>query len=128
MTPFQGRFARLFVVACLALVFTSCGGGGGSGTQAPVNNTTTSSGPTTGVVAILMKDDPSDDFDRIILTITRAELLGSGDPVVVFEGIRTFDLLALQHFYDMLAVSGEVPFGTYQDSAHAFRYHTGHRR
>lgn len=113
MTPFQGRFARLFVAACLALVFTSCGGGGGSGTQAPVNNTTTSSGPTTGVVAILMKDDPSDDFDQILLTITRAELLGGGDPVVVFEGSRRFDLLALQHFYDMLAVSGEVPFGTY---------------
>jgi hypothetical protein len=65
-------------------------------------------------VGILIKDGPTDDYLRIMISLTRVELLGDDGNYVVFSGERTFDLLDLQNFYDMLAVSDQVPAGEYE--------------
>jgi hypothetical protein len=100
----------------------SCGGGGGSDSmrsaaQAPAGQA--GAGPaaepvdSTGVVAILIKDAPTLDFTRIVVHITSVELLGNGEPQVVFQGDKIIDLLELQNFYDMLAVSDQIAVGEY---------------
>jgi hypothetical protein len=109
----------------LSLLFsvgmTACGGGGGGGSSSTLETTPADAAPppslsppdTTGVVAIAIKDAPTDEFLRIELTVTRVELLGEDGPVVVFDGEETIDLLALEKFYDLLAVSDQVPVGEY---------------
>jgi hypothetical protein len=109
--------------AALALLFVaSCGGGGGSSSSpAPTANTSTppptaSTAPDdpTGVVGIIIKDAPSDEYTRIMLRITSVELLGDGDPQVVFEGDLEFDLLSLRNHANLLALSDEVAVGDYE--------------
>jgi hypothetical protein len=101
-----------FLFALIGLA--SCGGGGGSD---PIAGPAAAAAPppvdSTGVVGILIKDNPTGDFLRIMITITGVELLGEDGAYVVFSGEKTFDLLDLQNFYDMLAVSDKVPAGTY---------------
>jgi hypothetical protein len=109
---YRKTFASLCMAVLLSFGIVACGGGGGSSSSAVA----TSPPPvvdSTGVVAIAVKDAPSDDFDKIMLTLTSVQLLGNGAPVTVFEGDKTFDLLDLQSFYDMLAVSDQVPVGSY---------------
>jgi hypothetical protein len=109
-------FTRIVLLVCLSLGITACGGGGGGGGAAAVATTPTPApvADNTGVVAIVLKDAPTNEFDEILVTISSVTLLGNGDPVVIFDEEKTIDLLKLQNFYDMLAVSDEVPAGTYE--------------
>ena len=66
-----------------------CGGGGGGSGPAAISADTppVSAAPpedTTGVVGILIKDGPTDDFLRIMITITGVELLGDDGAYVIF--------------------------------------------
>jgi len=111
---------RVLLVLLAVLGLTSCGGGG-DGDRANAIQQAAAAPPAaaqaledgTGVVGILIKDAPTLDFTRIILNITRVELLGNGDPQVLFEGDKTIDLLQLQNYYDVLALSDQVPVGEY---------------
>jgi len=99
-------------LAALSLLFVAaCGDGGG--TSAPTAQLSTSPADQTGVVGILIKDAPSDDFTRILMRMTRVELLGNGDPRTVFNGDREFDLLALRHHANLLSLSDGVAVGNY---------------
>lgn len=106
-------------LAALTLLFiVGCGGGDGSSSpqaNAAAATPPVASGPEdqTGVVGIIIKDAPSDDYTRIMMRITRVELLGNGDPQTVFEGDLEFDLLSLRNHANLLALSDEVRVGDY---------------
>lgn len=72
--------------------------------------------PQTGTVGILFTDAPSDEFDRILLTVEEVRLLGANgnDDFLMWEGDETFDLLELTEFTDLFAVSEDVPVGEYE--------------
>ena len=81
---------RLLSISFLSLVFaalTSCGSGDPLGSS--------DAAPGSGTVALLVTDAPSDIFEEINITVTRAELLSENGHVTVFEGVRTFNLLEL---------------------------------
>lgn len=86
----------------------SCGGGGGGGGS---SNGIGSSA--TGSAAIFLTDAPSDEYDRILLTIERLELIGEGGHVTIFSGEETVDLKDLENFSDLFVFAEEVPVGIY---------------
>ncbi|HEY5644914.1 MAG TPA: DUF4382 domain-containing protein [Pseudomonadales bacterium] len=116
---FQSRTRGLLATVAL-LMLSACGGGGGggnapaaaapaAGAQAPADQT--------GVVAILLKDAPTPDFTRVLMVISRVILLpedDGGQQVILLDEPKELDLLELQNFYDMLAVSENVPVGDYE--------------
>ena len=58
----------------LMLPFTGCGGGG-SDSSSTVDASGTSD---TGTVALMLTDGPTDDFDHIWITVSKATLLSEG--------------------------------------------------
>ncbi len=111
----QKIFPAALCLLALAVI-TGCSGGGdsSSSTQAAVSTPPVAGAPDqTGVVGIIIKDAPSDDYTRIMLRITRVELLGDGEPQTVFDGDLEFDLLALRNHGNLLSLSDEVATGDY---------------
>ena len=90
--PFNGhrRCLLLFVLASLAL--SGCGDSGGSGDA----NGGAGVGAT-GSTSVFLTDAPSDDFDRILITIESIQLIGGGTFVTLFSGSETIDLLDLEN-------------------------------
>ncbi len=109
---FLTKLTKAASIAFALLMIAGCGGGGSSNGSQTVAMGIGSS-DTTGVVGILITDGPSDDFTRIIMRISRVELLGDGDPQTVFEGDLTFDLLSLRNHASLLSISDEVAVGDY---------------
>ncbi len=114
------RFKAGWLLAALMLfVLGGCGGGGGgngaplAAAPAPVAQAPEDQ---TGVVGILIKDAPTPDFTRIIMVISRVVLIpdDDGHQVILLDEPKEIDLLELQNFYDMLAVSDVVPIGDYE--------------
>ena len=73
-----------------------------------------------GKVAIVLTDDPNHEFSEINLTMTKITLLrdddddeDSEDNVVIFEGEETINLLALEYYSHLFALSSDVPVGSY---------------
>ncbi|MFB3089684.1 MAG: hypothetical protein ACE10E_15500, partial [Acidiferrobacterales bacterium] len=64
---------RVLLALILTFGFLVTGCGGSSGESASFE----SGGPETGTVAIVITDNPTDDFDAIELTIIRIELLAA---------------------------------------------------
>ena len=97
----------LLMMALLSLV--ACGGGSDSnnGIQAPPPVAQAAS------VAVVFTDAPSDAFDEINLSIESIELLGANDPVILFEGLETINLLDLENFADLFAIADDVPADDY---------------
>ncbi|MCB9724132.1 MAG: DUF4382 domain-containing protein [Spirochaetaceae bacterium] len=115
--PTPGRLhpARILLAAVLAsaiaLACADSGDGGGS-----------PAAPATGRVAVVLTDAPVHDFVQALVTVSRIELLpatggGRGDQgpgrQTLFEGLETFDLLALEHVSEPFAIAEDVPVGTY---------------
>ncbi|HED16469.1 MAG TPA: DUF4382 domain-containing protein [Gammaproteobacteria bacterium] len=101
---------RLFLfiaIPLISLLLFSCGGGGGSSTT-----TGAVSAAGTGTVTLLVTDAPSEDFNAINLTITQAELVSDRGSVVLFSGLKTFDLLQLATVTEIFSVT-DVPAGSY---------------
>lgn len=68
----------------------------------------------TGSVGLLVTDAPSDDFEAVNITIQRIELIKEGrTSSLIFEGLETFDLLALRDASELFSFTGEVPIGRY---------------
>lgn len=108
-------------VALTLLALSSCGGGGGGDStplaSAPATPVAQAPVDQTGVVGILLKDAPTPDFTRILMVVSRIVLIpddDDGQQVSLLDEPREFDLLELQNFYDMLAVSENVPVGEYE--------------
>lgn len=71
------------------------------------------SGGTTGTVSIFVTDAPSDDFDRILVTVDEITLIGGGPQVTLFEGERTIDLKQLEDLSDLFEMVEGVPARKY---------------
>ncbi len=96
------------LVAVMALV-AGCGGGGGGGEGAPVT-------VQTGTVAIFIKDAPTDEFEKILVTVTEVSLVPvSGAPVVIYSDPSgcEIDLLEYRDQDFLLSLNTRVPAGTY---------------
>jgi hypothetical protein len=95
-------FTRIFAVTLLstfALILNGCGGG--------------SSSPATGQVAVVITDGPTDQFERMLVTMTGMTLIGSGGQVELYDGPPvTFDLLQMSEWAD-LAFTTETLAGQY---------------
>jgi hypothetical protein len=87
-------------VLSLALVQGECSGGGGSRNGQ-------------GAVAVFITDLPSDDFDRILVTIECLELIGDDGHVTIFKGRETIDLKDLENFSDLFVYANKIPIGFY---------------
>ena len=89
----------LFLTAVFSL--SACGGSSGDGQ------------PATGDVAVVFTDGPTDQYQRILVSITGVTLIGSGGQVALYEGPEiTFDLLEMSDWAD-LAFNTKVLAGRY---------------
>ena len=107
-----GRLRGLAAWAA-ALVLTACGGGGGGGDEGPEVIVTPPDIAQVGSVAIFFTDGPTDDYDKVMVTVTSIEFLGDDGPVGIWSGEETFDLLGLEHFSDLFTYEDNVPIGSY---------------
>jgi hypothetical protein len=102
------RLLSIFFLGLIFAVAASCGSGSSTG------STTTSAN--SGTVALLLTDAPSDIFEEINITVTRAELLSDDGQVTIFDGSldgnRTFNLLDLTDA-KIFAIREGIPAGTY---------------
>jgi hypothetical protein len=87
----------------LTSFLVACGGGGG-GDSASLEGGT-------GNVALLMTDGPTDDFDEINITVTKAELFCDSGHITIFEGEKTFNLLNLADHGKIFAAGEGIPAG-----------------
>jgi len=104
------RFFSLFFALWLPMLLLSCGGGGGGG--GTVNNPSATLQTNTvqaGSVAVLLTDNPTDEFSEINITVTGVELLSDEAKVMLFSREKTFDLLKLQNESSLFSVSSDVP-------------------
>lgn len=106
------QMSRFVIVAIIFLLWGCGGSGSGSGpdTLPAIDAPQTIPG---AKVTVLLTDAPSDEFDEINVTISSITLLGGDGPVVLFEGIETIDLLMLENFADLFAITNDVPAGSY---------------
>ena len=107
-----GRLRQLAAWA-VALALTACGGGGGGGDEGPAVIVTPPDIAQVGSVAIFFTDGPTDDYDKVMVTVTSIEFLGEDGPVEIWSGTETFDLLGLEHFSDLFTYQDNVPIGSY---------------
>lgn len=101
----------------MAVLLTACGGSSSPSDTLGTPPDTSAPPPTTGTVGILFTDGPTDEFDRILITVNEVSLLPAdrdADPIEIFSGEETFDLLELRDFTDFFAVAEEVPAGDYR--------------
>jgi len=110
-----GVAIALFVTVLISAGFLlgGCGSGGGGGGSDSV-----SGGAGSGSVALLLADNPSDDYASIDLCITRVSLIPSkGNPYVIFESKRPdgycVDLLKYREKDFLFTVRDDVPEGFY---------------
>ncbi|NPV03934.1 MAG: DUF4382 domain-containing protein [Syntrophaceae bacterium] len=67
-------------------------------------------------MAIFIKDGPTDDFEKILVTVTEVSLIPvSGAPVVIYENPSGCEIDLLQHRQEdfLLTIKRNVPAGTY---------------
>ncbi len=114
MKPKFGVTVALFVTVLIAAGFLlgGCGSGGGGGSDS------VSGGAGSGSVALLLADNPSDDYESIDLCITRVSLIPSkGNPYVLFKSDSPdgycFNLLAYREKDFLFTVRDDVPAGFY---------------
>ena len=96
-----GLFSLLFIV------LTACGGGGSSG-----GSSAAVADAPSGTVGLLVTDAPTDDFQQINLTVTKAELISDSGAQTIFTGSKTFNLLELENVTELFAIN-DAPAGAY---------------
>jgi len=105
------RILSILGITATVWLLAACGGSSSPG------DTVASPSSTTGTVGILFTDGPTDEFDRILITVNEVSLLPADEdaaPVEIFSGEETFDLLELRDFTDFFAVAEDVPAGDYR--------------
>lgn len=98
-------FTHCLWVVVTVVFLVACSGGGSSGPGVAAVQT--------GTVGLIVTDNPTDEFDEILVTFSCAKLLGDDGQVTIFEGEETFDLLSLRDVTELFAVNDSVPVGTY---------------
>jgi hypothetical protein len=105
------RIISILGITATVWLLAACGGSSSPG------DTVVSPSQTTGTVGMLFTDGPTDEFDRILITVNEVSLLPADEdaaPVEIFSGEETFDLLELRDFTDFFAVAEDVPAGDYR--------------
>jgi len=96
------RILLTALAVTIALILNACGGGGSGG-----------SAPATGEVSVILTDGPTDQFERILISMSRMTLIGPGGHVDLYDGPEiTFDLLEMSEWAD-LAFTSKVRAGRY---------------
>ena len=103
----------------LGLMLAACGGSSSPEPTAttPPPTAAPPTAPATGTVGILFTDAPTNEFAEILVTVTEISLLppqGGDEPVELFSGEQTFDLLQLRDFTDPFIFVEGVPVGEYE--------------
>jgi len=101
---YRTRRSPMLLLLALAALLPACSGGGGGGGGGGAT-------ASTGSVGVLVTDG-SADFARILVTVSRIELLGP-NRVDLFVGHETFDLLELENASNPFAIAEDVPVGPY---------------
>ncbi|MCC7201813.1 MAG: DUF4382 domain-containing protein [Nitrospirae bacterium] len=97
-----------FIFIGLSLILTGILSGCGSSASVSEGSART------GKVAILLTDGPTDEFSEVNVTVNEVSLLSDdGGPVVLFNGERRVNLLALQEVQDLFTITEDVPAGIY---------------
>lgn len=100
----MGQFIRVLNTLLLAttlVALSACGGSSGGGSGG------------TGQLSVIITDGPTDIYERVLITLTRMTLIGSGGQQVVYDGAPiTFDLLQLRDRADF-AFSQQIAVGDY---------------
>jgi hypothetical protein len=107
----MSRIISILGITATVWLLAACGGSSSPG------DTVVSPSSNTGTVGILFTDGPTDEFDRILITVNEVSLLPADEdaaPVEIFSGEETFDLLELRDFTDFFAVAEDVPAGDYR--------------
>jgi hypothetical protein len=87
------------LLLALSLTLSACGGGSG--------------GQATGEVAVVLTDGPTDQYERMLVTMVSMTLIGPGGHVELYNGPEiTFDLLKMSEWAD-LAFTTKVRAGQY---------------
>ena len=95
------RLLTATLVLAASFWLTACGGGSGGG------------GPATGNVAVVFMDGPTDQYQRMLVSVTAITLIGAGGQVDIYDGPAiTFDLLEMSEWAD-LAFNTRVLAGRY---------------
>ncbi len=100
------RLSRYLVVLAASLLLVACGGASKVADEA--------GGGPTGSASVFITDAPSDDFDRILVTLESIQLIGGGAMVTLFSGSETIDLLDLENFSDLFVHAENVPAREYE--------------
>ncbi|MCC5870407.1 MAG: DUF4382 domain-containing protein, partial [Gammaproteobacteria bacterium] len=113
------NLAQLGAVAGLGLLLAACGGSSSPEPTAttPPPTAAPPTAPATGTVGILFTDAPTDEFEEILVTVNEISLLGTAEgdePVELFSGEQTFDLLSLRDFTEPFIFVDGVPVGDYE--------------
>ena len=102
------KLRALGVALIASISLAACGGGSSDPEDVGFLD------PTVGTVSLMLTDAPSDDYEKILLSVTGAILIGGDDSQqVLFEGDREIDLLNLQNYSEPV-VFGQVKVGTYK--------------
>ena len=111
-------FAVFFLVVSFAagLMLGGCGSGGGGGS----NDLGSGSSGASGNVALLVADDPADDYEEITICVSKVSLIPADQnphqsPVVIYESDDCYDinLLDLRDEDFLLTVKKRIPAGRY---------------
>ncbi|UCC14290.1 MAG: DUF4382 domain-containing protein [Gammaproteobacteria bacterium] len=95
------RFLSSLLLLSATLALSACGGGGSGGQLA------------TGDVAVVFTDGPTDQYERILISMDRMTLIGPGGQEDLYNGPEvTFDLLEMSDWAD-LAFNTKVLAGQY---------------
>jgi len=96
-------FLLILIIISLPFMLIGCGSGGGSGS---------STSSSMGTVAVFIKDDPTPEYDSIILCINKATLEPGSVTLFESDTCHEIDLLDLQEKPFLLTVK-DIPAGTY---------------
>jgi hypothetical protein len=100
--PMKMRSLTATLLVSATLCLAACGGGGSGG-----------GAPATGDVAVVFTDGPTDQYERILISMNRMTLIGPGGHEDLYNGPEvTFDLLEMSDWAD-LAFNTKVLAGQY---------------
>lgn len=106
-----------FVLAAL-MIISGCGGGGGDSSPIDIQPPDASTPPGTGTVGLMLTDMPNGDFSQVVAEVRSVALLARDQEIGIFSvsaggSATSVDLLALENFNELFAITDDIPAGTY---------------
>ena len=112
-------YARSACALAALMVFSACGSGGEESSVTDTASPPGAAAPTgTGTVGLILTDMPNGDFSQVVAEVRSVALLDREGGVEIFSTAdggqpTSVDLLALENFNEVFAITGGVPAGTY---------------